>query len=65
MRKSAQPDIQKVFDENLVRTPYLNATFHIALSDLSEEVYTKAEAKAFLDKHYLDFTEIQYAHYFK
>ncbi len=32
---------------------------------MSEESFTKAEAKAFLDKHHLDFSEVQYAHYFK
>ena len=63
MRKGAPQDIQKVLDEQLMRQPYLLPVIYVALSDSQHELLTSVEGRAFIEKHHLDFSEVQYGHF--
>jgi hypothetical protein len=38
-------------------------TLYVALTDTAEEYISKVEGRAFIDKHHLDFSEVQYGHF--
>lgn len=50
--------MQKVFDEHLMRNPYLLPTAYVSLTDSGEQFMTKVEARTFVEKHHLNISEV-------
>ena len=53
IRKASPNDIHKVLDELLAKSPFVLAFVYVALADQSEELLTRVEAKAIIEKNTL------------